>query len=210
MTSYDELIATLENFAKQAKVKPLTLGEVLDTLDQAGYALIALIIVLPFLQPIPLGPITTIAGLAFATLGWQMWSGHDSPVLPKKIRNVVLGEKTWQILVKVSLKIIAFCHAFTKSRHTELISGRRGQKIGGFILISAGLLMAIPFFILPLNNVLPGLAILFFCISELAEDGLMVYVAFGWLIVTVTYFALFFCGLYYLGGEVLHYLKFGQ
>ncbi len=53
MTSYDELIATLENFAKQAKVKPLTLGEVLDTLDQAGYALIALIIVLPFLQPIP-------------------------------------------------------------------------------------------------------------------------------------------------------------
>lgn len=209
MTSYDDLIALLENFAEQSKIKPLTLGEALDTLDQSGYALIALIIVLPFLQPIPLGPLTVVGGLAFATLGWQMWRGHDSPVLPKKIRNVVMSEKTWSILVKVCLKIVGFCHMFTKPRYTELVMGRRGQKIGGFILMSAGSLMAIPFVVpLPFNNMLPGFAILFFCIGELEDDGLMLFVSFGWLTVTVIYFTLFFFGLYYLGSEVLDYFKF--
>ena len=210
MTNYD-LIAILENFAEQSKIKPLTLGEALDTLDQAGYALIALIMVLPFVQPIPLGPLTVAGGFAFAALGWQMWSGHDSPVLPKKIRDVAMSEKTWGILVKVCLKIMGFCRTFTKPRYTELVTNRRGQKIGGFILVSAGLLMAIPFIVpLPFNNMLPAFAILFFCIGELEDDGLMVFVSFGWLIVTVVYFTLFFFGLYYLGGEVLDYFKFSH
>ena len=211
MTSHDDLIAMLENFTAQSRIKPLTLGEALDTLDQAGYALIALILVLPFVQPIPLGPITVVGGLALATLGWQMWHGHDSPVLPKKIRNVAMSEKSWGILVKVCLKIVGFCRMFTKPRYTELVTGRRGQRIGGFILMSAGSLMAIPFVVpLPFNNMLPGFAILFFCIGELEDDGLMVFVSFGWLTVTVIYFALFFFGLYYLGGEALNYFKFGQ
>ncbi len=211
MTNYDDLIIVLQGFAEQSKIKPLTLGEALDTLDQAGYALIALIMVLPFLQPVPLGPITVVGGLAFAALGWQMWRGHESPVLPEKIRNVAMSEKTWSILVKVCLKIVGFCRMFTKPRYTELVTGRRGQKIGGFILLSAGLLMAIPFIVpLPFNNMLPGFAILFFCLGELEDDGSMVFIAFGWLIVTVIYFSLFFFGLYYLGDEALNYFKFGQ
>ena len=211
MTSYDDLIAMLENFAQQSKIKPLTLGEALDTLDQSGYALLALIMVLPFVQPIPLGPLTVAGGLAFATLGWQMWRGNDSPVLPKKIRNMAMSEKTWGILVKTCLKIVGLCSMFTKPRYTELVSGRRGQKIGGFILMSGGLLMAIPFVIpLPFNNMLPGFAILFFCIGELEDDGLMVFVSFGWLIVTVIYFTMFFLGLYYLGNGVLDYFKFSH
>jgi hypothetical protein len=89
------------------------------------------------------------------------------------------------------------------------VAGRKGQKIGGFVLMSAGLLMAIPFGVLPLNNLLPGLAVLFYCIGELEDDGLMIIIAFAWLIITIIYFALFFFGLYYLGNEVFEYLKFG-
>src|SRR5664279_3997186 len=117
MTSYDDLIAMLENFAEQSKIKPLTLGEAVDTLDQAAYALIALIMVLPFVQPIPLGPLTVVGGLAFAMLGWQMWRGNESPVLPEKIRNVALNAKSWGILVKACLKIVGFCRMFTKPRY---------------------------------------------------------------------------------------------
>jgi hypothetical protein len=211
MKNYDELIAVLGSFAEQSKIKPLTLGEALDTLDQAGYALIALIMVLPFVQPVPLGPITVAGGLAFVALGWQMWSGYDSPVLPKEIRNMAMGEKAWGILAKVCLKIVGICHTFTKPRYAELVTGRRGQKIGGLILMVAGALMAIPFVIpLPFNNMLPGFAILFFCIGELEDDGLMVFVSIGWIVVTVIYFTLFFVSLYYLGNGVLDYFKFSH
>ena len=208
MCDYTTLVKTLQQFAEQSKYKPLTLGEALDTLDEAGYAFIAIILVLPFLQPLPLGPITVLGGVAFATLGWQLFRGHESPVLPEKLRALEFSEHTWQILVKVCLKILGFCRKFTKPRHLSLVSGKRGQKIGGFILLASGALMAIPFGVLPLNNLLPGLAILFYCIGELEEDGLMFYIAFFWLIFTVVYFAAFFFMLWYFGKEALTMFHF--
>ena len=209
MSSYDALVRTLTHFAEQAKTQPLTLGEALDTLDEAAYGFIALILVLPFLQPIPLGPLTVLGGLTFATLGGQLLRGHESPVLPAKIRAVAMSEKSWRILVNVCLKIVNFCRKFTKPRYTGLIAGRTGQKIGAFVLISGGLLMAIPFGVLPLNNILPGLAILFYCFGELEDDGLMVIIAFFWLAVTVIYFGLFFFGLWYFGYEALSHFHWG-
>ncbi len=208
MCDYATLVKHLQQFAEQSKHKPLTLGEALDTLDEAGYAFIAIILVLPFLQPVPLGPITVLGGVAFATLGWQLFHGHESPVLPEKLRALELSEHTWQILVKVCLKILGFCRKFTKTRHLALVNGKRGQKMGGFILLASGALMAIPFGVLPLNNVLPGLAILFYCIGELESDGFMFYIAFFWLILTVVYFVAFFTMLWFFGKEALAMFQF--
>ena len=197
------LVATLEEFSRRAETAPLTFGEALDTLDEVAYALIALILVLPFLQPIPLGPLTVIGGITFATLGWQMWRGHESPVLPQKIRQVEISAKVWGILAKVCSKVMQFCQRFCKPRYVNLVNGRKGQKTGGLVLIAAGLLMAIPFGVLPLNNMLPGFAILFYCIGELENDGLMLFIAFFWLAFTTLYFGLFFFALYYLGSEAV-------
>ncbi len=208
MCDYATLVKTLQQFAEQAKHKPLTLGEALDTLDEAGYAFIAIILVLPFLQPLPLGPITVLGGVAFATLGWQLFHGHESPVLPEKLRAIEFSAHTWQILTNVCLKILGFCRKFTKPRHLALVNGKRGQKIGGFILLAGGALMAIPFGVLPLNNLLPGLAILFYCIGELEEDGLMFYISFFWLVFTVIYFIAFFFMLWYFGKEALTMFQF--
>lgn len=210
INSYGEIIAILRHFAEEARKRPLTLGEAIDSLDQAAYALIALILVLPFMQPVPLGPLTVAGGLTFAVLGWQMWQGHDSPILPKKIRSVVMTEKTWGLLVAVCLKLIVFLCKFTKPRLSVFVNGRRGHRIGAFILISAGLLMAIPFGVLPLNNVLPGLAILFYCLALFEQDGLMVLIAFLWLVVTVVYFAAFFFLLAQLGKHALPYFDLSR
>lgn len=203
MGGYNELVAVLERFAEQAKTRPLTLGEALDTLDEAAYGFIALILVLPFMQPVPLGPITVAGGLTFAALGWQLWRGHESPVLPQRMRNVVMSERAWRILVGVCLKIVNIGRKFTRPRYEFLVSEENGPRIGGFILMSAGLLMAIPFGVLPFNNVVPGLAIAFYCFGQLEEDGLMVIISFFWLIVTVIYFGLFFFGLWYFGSAAV-------
>ena len=208
MCDYATLVKTMQQFAEQSKHKPLTLGEALDTLDEAGYAFIAIILVLPFLQPFPLGPITVLGGATFLTLGWQLYKGYDSPVLPAKIREVEFSAQTWQTLVNVCLKIIRWSQKISKPRYPSLVTGERGQKIGGLILMSGGALMIIPFGVLPLNNLLPGLAILFYCIGELREDGLMFYIAFFWLIITVVYFCAFFFVLFYFGKEALTMFQF--
>lgn len=207
MFNYDALVNTLNQFAEQSKTAPLSLGAALDSLDEAGYALVAMILVLPFLQPLPLGPINVLGGIAFATLGWQIIRGHESPILPPKVRNLELSENTWRILVNVCLKVLGFCKKFTKPRYPALVNGAQGKKIGGFILLICGALMAIPFGVLPLNNLLPGLAILFYCIGDLEEDGLMFFIAFFWLIVTVIYFTAFFLAIWFFGQEALNYFK---
>jgi len=207
MSDYATLVDTLNRFAEQAKQRPLTLGEAVDTLDDTAYAFLAIILVLPFLQPIPMGPLTVIGGLTFAVLGWQLLQGHVTPVLPERMRAVEMSEKTWRILVKVSLKVIGLCRKFTKRRYTHLVSGPLGRRLAGIIILSAGLLMAIPFPILPLNNALPGLAILFYCIGELEDDGLMVFLAFFWLVVTVVYFSAYFVLIWFFGKEALAYFS---
>jgi hypothetical protein len=203
LTTYKNIVAILNGFAEQSKTQPLTLGEALGTLDKTAYTLIALILVLPFMQPVPMGPLTVIGGLTFAALGWQMWRGHESPVLPQQINKIAMSEKTWRILAKVCIKIVWFCTRFTRQRCSYLVEGERGQKIGAFILITAGALMAIPFGILPFNNVLPGFAILFYCFSQFEDDGVMVIISFFWLIFTTVYFAAFFFAAWYWGSAAV-------
>ena len=204
------LVQKLLGFAEQAKLRPLTLGEVLDALDETAYAFIAIILVLPFLQPIPLGPVTVVGGITFAVLGWQLLRGHETPLLPRRARAIAFEEKIWRIMIKVSLRVIGLCRKFTRHRLTHLVNGRKGQVVGGSVLFAGGVLMAIPFPIpLPGNNALPGLAILFYCIGELENDGGMVFVALFWLIVTVLYFAAYFLVLWFFGQEALSFFHWG-
>jgi len=206
-SDYEALLATLRRFADEAKTRPLTIGEAIDSIDEAAYAFISVILALPFLQPIPLGPLTVIGGLTFAALGWQLLQGNESPVLPQRLRQVAMTETVWRILIKVCLNILGVCRRFTKPRMTHLVTGRKGQKLGGFILLAAGLLMAIPFGVLPFNNTLPALAILFYGFAELEDDGLMVVIALFWLVVTVVYFSAFFYALWYLGNGAVEFFR---
>ncbi len=199
---------TLRRFAEQSRQRPLSIGEAIDSLDEAAYAFIAIILVLPFMQPVPLGPLTIAGGITLAILGWQLLTGHEAPVLPRKIRGLVLNEKTWLIMVKVSLRVISVCRLFTRPRLQHLVNGVMGRRISGSVLLIGGLLMAVPFPIpLPFNNALPGMAIVFYCIGELEDDGLMVFVSIFLLIITVIYFTAFFIALWFLGNEALSFFK---
>jgi hypothetical protein len=117
-----------------------------------------------------------------------------------------MSEKTWRILTKVCLKVVAFVRKFTRPRLTWLTAGERGQRIGGLILLAAGLLMAVPFGVLPFNNTLPGLAVLFYAFGQFEQDGLMVLISFLWLIFTALYFGYFFYLAWYFGSEAIHHM----
>jgi hypothetical protein len=206
-SDYHTLLATLHRFAEESKTRPLSIGEAMDSIDEAAYSFVAVILALPFLQPIPTGPLSVIGGLAFAVLGWQLLRGHETPVLPERLRQAQMSEKVWRILIAVCLKILGACRKFTRPRLTQLVSGVKGQKIGGAILLSAGLLMAIPFGVLPFNNTLPALAILFYGFAELENDGVMIIISIFWLVVTVAYFSAFFIALWYLGNGAVEFFR---
>jgi hypothetical protein len=193
------LVTMLRRCAEQTRSRELTLGEMLDSLGETAYGLIAIVLTLPFLQPISLGPLSTVGGLTLAALGWQLYRGYPTPILPEKMRRIVIDQRTWKILIRVCLKITTWCRKFSRPRYTSWVSGVQGRRIGGLTILLAGLLIAIPFFGIPLNNLLPALAILFVCIGEFEQDGVMVFIAFGWLVVTLIYFAFIFVAAWSLG-----------
>ena len=60
MSRYETLTKALENCAERAKRQSLTLGEVFDSIGEASYGFICIVLTLPFLQPISLGPLATV------------------------------------------------------------------------------------------------------------------------------------------------------
>lgn len=188
--SYQGLVLALEECRDRSRTSSLTLGEAFGRLHEATYSLVCLVLCLPFLQPISLGPLACIGGLTFAALGWQLARGQETPWVPSRVRNVAPGPQTWAALVRLCLAIVRFCKRFTKPRLQTLVTGRRGDRLLGLLIVTAGLLMAIPFFGLPFNNTLPALAIVAACIAELEDDGVFVLVSLAILAVTVVYFAL--------------------
>ena len=204
MSSHRALIKTLHGIVKKAERRPVSIKEGLLDLNHFGFSFISFLLVLPFMQPFPVGPISVLGGITFAAFGWQVLKGYSVPHLPQKIDEIVLSKDNWRRITNAAIKLIQWTEKFTKPRLTILINGKLGIQIEAAILIMAGILMAIPFGILPLNNFFPGLAILFCALGQLHKDGFLVLIAFFWILFTIFYFAVFFIGLYLLGLEGMH------
>jgi hypothetical protein len=198
-----QLVATLRECSARAAGGTLTLGEVLDSVQEASYAFICMVLCLPFLQPLSLGPLAVAGGLTFALLGWQCLTGHHTPVLPAKVRNIVMKQQNWELLIRTCIRMLGWCSRISAPRYFAWVDGARGHRVFGVILTAGGLLMSIPFFGLPFNNALPALAIFFVSLAQLERDGLMVFVAIGWLVVTVLYFVAIVGALWWFGRSAL-------
>ena len=153
-----------------------------------GFTLIVLC--LPFLQPISLGPLGTIGGLAMAGIGWQLARGDARPWLPEKLSNTQLDSKQWTQLAAAARKVLGWASKLVRPRLGHWTEGRRGHRIAGSLVIVAALLLAIPVGGIPLNNLLPALAIVCAALALMADDGLMFFAAVFWLLATVGYFIL--------------------
>lgn len=191
MDRYNEVIRTLNAFASKAENEPVAFGEAMDKLDHSAYTFTAILTVLPFLQPIPLGFFALIGSAAFIALGTQLLRGEACIILPDKIRKVTLKLRTRRALVRTCISIIEFCRRLSKPRLSFFVKAELGQKIGGFIFIAVGLFVAIPLGgVVPFKNLFPSLAILFYCIGEIEQDGLMIVFALVSLLLTVIFYSL--------------------
>ena len=88
-----------------------------------------------------------------------------------------------------------------KSGSAYWADGRTGERICGALILSGGLLLAVPVPVLPFNNTVPALGCLFGAVAILERDGLMVPMSVFWLIASVAYFGAFFYALFFLGTE---------
>lgn len=202
----DALLRVLAETAAEAQARRVPMGEVLDRLGDAGFSLICLLVALPFLQPFNLGPLAGVAGITLIALGWQLARGHPAPWVPVRLRSMALSGRSWERLLGLCRFIVTFCRRFTQQRYTEWTSGPRGHRACGGLLLTGGLLLALPFPGLPFSNSLPGLMIVSVCIAEMEEDGLFLLVALFFLAASLVYFAFILAALFAGGNAALDWL----
>ena len=207
MQHRDALIGLLTECVERAEHEPLSLGAVLDRLEQSSFGLVALVLCLPFMQPLTLGPLSGVGGFVLASLGWQMMKGRETPWLPQRIYQIQPGLKTWKTLLGICRWLVNLLSKITRVRLTHWTDGRRGMKISGGLIALGGVLLAIPMPIAPFNNTLPALAMIFAAVAILERDGLMILVSIFWHVATVAYFTVIFALFFIFGSEAVNWIQ---
>jgi len=186
-TSPGHLLDALRDAIATSESRPLTVGEVVEKLRGKGLSLVCLVLALPFLQPIWLGPVSIFGGSAIAMLGWQMARGRSTPWMPEKLESVVLSHKTWHVLLTTSERLTGLAHRVARPRLRRLVHGRGSQQLAGTVIGLGGLLIVAPFPAIPFSNAFPALAVALVAIAEMEDDGLFLIGALLTLIASAIY-----------------------
>lgn len=180
--------AALADSIHHAENDGISLEAVLERLGPASFCFACLLLSVPFLQPIPLGPYSMAGGITFIACGWQMALGRKTPLLPKRMKAARLHGKGWVVALRLCQRLLGWGRKITRRRKEEWVSGRAGEKIVGGCILAAGALLALPAMQLPLNNFFPALAIVFAALAWLERDGFMLVLSAVAMALSVAYF----------------------
>jgi hypothetical protein len=204
-----QTLDALERLAEEIRSTEsgVCLGKVTSELGQAAFCFIALLLAVPFFQPISLGPLTMASGGIFMVVGWQMGRGWTFLHLPEKARNWHLRGKGWLRVLEFCRRILVWLSRWTRPRLLSWVDGPAGSRRIGWMIFIGGALLAIPFANMPLNNTFPALMIFFAAVAWLERDGLMVLVSLFWGFVTLLYFAVAGWILFKFGTGLLQWVQ---
>jgi hypothetical protein len=197
----------LDICSRHAAGEGIELADALGHIGPNGFCFAAFLLAVPFVQPVPLGPLTIICGATFIALGWQMARGHETPTLPEKARTLRIHGKFWVAALNFSRKLLGLCRRFTRERFSSWTTGARGQRLVGWLILVGGVLLAVPMANLPLNNFFPALMIVFAAIGGMERDGLMILVSLVWGFATILYFTAVAIALVFFGKQVAQWFN---
>lgn len=172
---------------------PMTLGELVHRMRRSGFGLIVIFVCLPFLQPLPLGGLSSVLGPFIALIGVQVARRRDELALPAWIAGRRLEARTIHLLFGAARTFFALAERFSRPRWRALA---RSEKAAGAGIAVSGALLALPFPI-PLSNLACAGPAVLLSLGLLEEDGLLA--ALGWLGVLTA--LAFHAGLFLLGAD---------
>jgi hypothetical protein len=180
MSERGALLPALDRLFAGPRDSVLTLDEFLAGLDTRSYAVA--IVALDVINCVPTGIpwLSTITGVPMFLLAIQYFLGHHSPSLPAFIGRRGLPRGRLQDFLGRARGRIERLESIVHPRLDWWVGGlpRRAMRYAWLLLI---VLLALP---VPFDNLLPALAILFFCLALLEGDGMMAIV--GWFFTVVT------------------------
>jgi len=180
MTERGALLAALDRLFAGPRNSILTLEEFLEGLETRSFAFA--IAALDVINCVPTGIpwLSTVTGVPMFLLVIQYFLGRPAPSLPDFIGRRGFPRGKLQDVLFRARRYIERVENAVHPRYDWWVSGlpRQAMLLTWMLLI---VLLALP---LPFDNLLPALAILFFCLALIEGDGVMAML--GWLFTVIT------------------------
>lgn len=149
----------------------ISLGELITILQERGFGLLMMVLVLPNCVPIPVPPgVSTIFSIPLAFLAVQMILGRLTPWLPGWLKSKTIKRATLAAMVSKVSPRLKFIEKLLKPRLTFFVSPA-GERLIGLFWLLCTLSIAVP---LPMTNFVPGMGILLVSLGLLNRDGLII------------------------------------
>ena len=174
------LYDALDRMFSGARESVLTLDEFLGGLQGRSYAFAVLALDVPNVIPTGIPWLSTVTGVPMLFLLAQFFAGRPVPSLPGMIGRRGLPRGKLQSFLARARRFIRWLEDTVHARYEWWVNGMPRR-----LLLAAWsldiLILALP---IPFDNLFPAIAILFFCLALIEDDGVMAML--GWLFTTVT------------------------
>ena len=183
-----DIKSLLERLANQ----PLTLGDILAETSERGFSLVIVLLVLPFLFPMPPG-LTGPLGSACLILAVQMALGKRSPWLPKQIASFKFPNWFVLRLLQNLKRVTRILEKIARPRLVKLAQSRRIWRLNGVCIAWLTVLLISP---IPFTNPIPTVGILLLAVATLEADGLLMCISYVVTILITLFFGFIFYALW--------------
>lgn len=185
------LSATLLSVIDSIEGETITLRQLFTLIGEQGLLLLCALLTIPFLVPVSIPGVSTVFGAAIILISIGIFLNR-LPWLPTRIMDRPLRTEKLVPTLRKGAGIVGRVDAVIKPRLGFLVEGAAMSRLNGLGIMLGGLLLIMPFGLIPFSNTLPAFAILFLALGILQRDGL--FVALGYLatIGTLVYFTALF------------------
>jgi len=184
------LSAELHQLAEAFRERSVTLREVIGKLGDRATALLVVILALPFCAPvsipglsIPFGAVILLLSAGYAT-GRPLW-------LPARLLAVELPPRFFRGVLEATSRLLGWIERRMRPRWLWFTAGRGWLRLHALAVCAGALLLLLPLGGIPFTNTLPALVVVVGTLGMLERDGAAVAAAYGLLVATLAYFALF-------------------
>ncbi|MBD2448193.1 exopolysaccharide biosynthesis protein [Nostoc sp. FACHB-152] len=148
----------------------LSLGDILAETAERGFSVVIVILVLPFLFPMPPG-LAGPFGAACLLISVQMIFGRRSPWLPKQIAKYKFPRPFAQLLLKNLQRLTKILEKITRPRLKRIARNPLTWRINGLCISWLTILLMLP---IPFTNPIPTIGIILFAVATIESDGLLI------------------------------------
>lgn len=195
------LSQTLAAVTAQLPEDSVSVRELLRLIGEQGMLFFCIVLVIPFLTPLPLPGVSTVFGILIMLISIGVIANRV-PWLPHQLLDRPIRSQPLARVLQHGARLFARIERFVRPRLPYLTHHASTNRLNGMLLFVAGFLLIIPLPVIPFSNMIPGMAILFLAIGMMQRDG--VFVIIGWTLVAVTilYFGVIAVGVIAAGGSL--------